>query len=107
MDARSGAYVAPFSEHGREPISLPASLRSEDSERSGIWCYQFGGHIRLTEPTAGSSAARWDQQINSHLFSANLRGLCTPSLQEGIPYQSKICSILHKYVSGALTELPR
>jgi hypothetical protein len=55
------------------------------------------GHIRLTEPAAGISAARWDQQLNSYLFGANLQGLCTPRLQEGIPYQSMISSVLHKY----------
>ena len=48
-----------------------------------------------------------DQRINIRLSSADLQGLRTRARQEGIPYQTLISSVLHKYVSGALTELPR
>jgi predicted DNA binding CopG/RHH family protein len=48
-----------------------------------------------------------DQRINIRLSSADLQGLRTRALQEGIPYQTLISSVLHKYVSGALTESPR
>lgn len=48
-----------------------------------------------------------DQRINIRLSSADLQGLRTRALQEGIPYQTLISSVLHKYVSGALTESSR
>lgn len=48
-----------------------------------------------------------DQRINIRLSSADLQGLRTRALQEGIPYQTLISSVLHKYVSGALRESPR
>jgi predicted DNA binding CopG/RHH family protein len=43
-----------------------------------------------------------DQRINIRLSSADLRALRARALQEGIPYQTLISSVLHKYVSGSL-----
>ena len=40
-------------------------------------------------------------------LKSDLQGLRTRALQEGIPYQTLISSVLHKYVSGALTESPK
>ena len=46
-----------------------------------------------------------DQRINIRLSSGDLQALRTRALQEGIPYQTLISSVLHKYVSGTLPEL--
>ena len=45
-----------------------------------------------------------DQRINIRLSSADLQAIRTRALQEGIPYQTLISSVLHKYVSGTLQE---
>ena len=45
-----------------------------------------------------------DQRINIRLSSGDLQAIRTRALQEGIPYQTLISSILHKYVSGTLQE---
>lgn len=45
-----------------------------------------------------------DQRINIRLSSADLQALRTRALQEGIPYQTLISSVLHKYVSGTLAD---
>ena len=45
-----------------------------------------------------------DQRINIRLSSGDLQAIRTRALQEGIPYQTLICSVLHKYVSGTLQE---
>jgi predicted DNA binding CopG/RHH family protein len=45
-----------------------------------------------------------DQRINIRLTSQDLNALRTRALQEGIPYQTLISSVLHKYVSGRLLE---
>lgn len=45
-----------------------------------------------------------DARINIRLSSKDLRGLQKRALEEGIPYQTLIASILHKYVEGRLNE---
>ncbi len=45
-----------------------------------------------------------DARINIRLSSKDLRGLQKRALAEGIPYQTLIASILHKYVEGRLSE---
>ncbi len=43
-----------------------------------------------------------DQRINIRLASKDLMGLQTKAMQEGLPYQTLISSVLHKYVTGQL-----
>lgn len=45
-----------------------------------------------------------DARINIRLSSKDLRGLQKKALAEGIPYQTFVASILHKYVEGRLHE---
>lgn len=45
-----------------------------------------------------------DARINIRLSSRDLRGLQKKALAEGIPYQTLVASILHKYVEGRLHE---
>lgn len=45
-----------------------------------------------------------DRRVNIRLSSADLRDIQVAALREGMPYQTLIASILHKYVSGRLTE---
>ena len=47
---------------------------------------------------------RKDARINIRLSSKDLRGLQKRALAEGIPYQTLIASILHKYLEGRLHE---
>jgi predicted DNA binding CopG/RHH family protein len=55
---------------------------------------------------AARSTGQKDQRINIRLSSPDLQALRTRALQEGIPYQTLISSVLHKYISGALREEP-
>lgn len=41
-----------------------------------------------------------DARINICLSSRDLRALQAKALQEGIPYQTLVSSVLHKYVDG-------
>lgn len=45
-----------------------------------------------------------DARINIRLSSKDLRGLQKRALAEGIPYQTLVASILHKYLEGRLHE---
>ena len=47
---------------------------------------------------------RKDTRINIRLSSRDLRGLQKRAMAEGIPYQTLVASILHKYVEGRLRE---
>jgi predicted DNA binding CopG/RHH family protein len=47
-----------------------------------------------------------DRRVNVRLSSGDLRGLQVKALEEGMPYQTLIASILHKYVTGRLAERP-
>lgn len=43
-----------------------------------------------------------DRRINIRISSKDLQRLQARALEEGIPYQTLISSVLHKYVSGTL-----
>jgi len=47
---------------------------------------------------------RKDARINIRLSSRDLRSLQKKALAEGMPYQTLVASILHKYVEGRLRE---
>ncbi len=45
-----------------------------------------------------------DKRVNIRLSSADLLDIQAKALAEGMPYQTLIASVLHKYVSGKLAE---
>jgi len=45
-----------------------------------------------------------DRRVNIRLSSPDLRDLRARALEEGVPYQTLIASILHKFVAGRLVE---
>ena len=45
-----------------------------------------------------------DARINIRLSSKDLRSLQRKALSEGMPYQTLVASVLHKYVEGRLSE---
>lgn len=45
-----------------------------------------------------------EKRINIRLSSPDLMDIQARALEEGLPYQTLIASILHKYVSGRLIE---
>ncbi|NOX19866.1 MAG: antitoxin [Nitrospirae bacterium] len=45
-----------------------------------------------------------DRRINIRISERDLIGIQKKALEEGIPYQTLISSIIHKYVSGRLIE---
>ena len=45
-----------------------------------------------------------DARINIRLSSRDLRALQARALKEGIPYQTLVSSVLHKFVDGQLVD---
>ena len=46
-----------------------------------------------------------DKRINIRISSRDLQSIQKRALEEGIPYQTLVSSILHKYVSGSLNDI--
>ena len=53
--------------------------------------------------TARSTATK-DRRVNIRLSSGDLHDIQARALEEGLPYQTLIASVLHKYVAGRLSE---
>ena len=47
-----------------------------------------------------------ERRVNIRLSSPDLMDIQARALEEGLPYQPFIASVLHKYVSGRLVEKP-
>ena len=46
-----------------------------------------------------------DKRINIRISSRDLEALQRRALEEGLPYQSLVSSVLHKYVSGGFKDI--
>ena len=53
---------------------------------------------------AATATAIKDKRVNIRLSSADLLDIQARALAEGMPYQTLIASVLHKYVAGKLAE---
>ncbi|MBD3816772.1 MAG: hypothetical protein IE913_10060 [Halothiobacillus sp.] len=51
------------------------------------------------------SSVKKDKRINIRLAQRDLEAIQRRAMQEGLPYQTLIASILHKYASGSLKDL--
>jgi len=53
---------------------------------------------------AARATAIKDRRVNIRLSSGDLTDIQVRALEEGVPYQTLIASVLHKYVTGRLAE---
>lgn len=54
---------------------------------------------------AARATAIKDRRVNIRLSSNDLQDVQVKAMQEGVPYQTLIASVLHKYVTGRLQEV--
>lgn len=54
---------------------------------------------------AADAVFKKDKRINIRISSRDLAALQRRAMQEGMPYQTLVASVLHKYVSGSLHDL--
>lgn|SRR5690554_320403 len=54
---------------------------------------------------AAEETFKKDKRINIRISSRDLEALQRRALEEGLPYQSLVSSVLHKYVSGSLKDI--
>ncbi len=55
--------------------------------------------------TAAEETFKKDKRINIRISSRDLESLQRRALEEGIPYQTLVSSVLHEYVSGGLHDI--
>jgi len=74
-----------------------------DAIESGKWELVKSKKTELEHyARAARNTLRKDQRMNIRISRADLNRLKTRAAEEGIPYQTLVASVLHKYVSGNL-----
>jgi len=68
------------------------------------WKPVKGSQLKARLQKAASNTLTKDQRINIRISSKDLQLIKTRAAQEGLPYQTLISSVLHKYISGRLSE---
>ena len=87
---------------GRE-VAAPTSSRS--SVERGEWKSAKGGKRERARYSRYAKATfRKDRRLNIRLSSKDLEAIQKRALAEGLPYQTLISSLLHKYATGRLKE---
>ena len=83
-------------------------------ERAILSAYEKGRLVSARPTRAQLSALREaaratfikSRRVNIRLSPADLMDIQARAYEEGVPYQTLIASVLHKYVSGRLRETP-
>ena len=76
-----------------------------DSLEAGEWQSvpdlerEIAKHVQYAKNTM-----KKDRRVNIRISSRDLEGIQTLALEDGIPYQTLMSSILHKFVTGKLVE---
>ncbi len=74
-----------------------------ESFERGEWSSIRGRKAEISRLGAAARATlRKNRRINIRLPDRDVQGLQARAAEEGIPYQTLISSILHKYLTGAL-----
>jgi len=81
-------------------------------EREVLGAYEKGALVSIRPTKARHAASREsaratfvkNRRVNIRLSAADLMNIQARAYEEGVPYQTLIASVLHKYVSGRLHE---
>ena len=88
--------------------------RLDTFEKDILDAYERGG-LKSTSPSkaklaklkaAATATFLKEKRINIRLSSPDLMDIQARALEEGMPYQTLIASVLHKFVSGRFVEPP-
>mgnify|MGYP006282985519 CR=1 FL=1 len=76
------------------------------SVEGGEWTSVDGGkRARARYSSYAKATFRKDRRLNIRLSSRDLDAIQKRALEEGLPYQTLISSLLHKYAAGRLKEI--
>jgi predicted DNA binding CopG/RHH family protein len=76
-----------------------------ESVERGEWKSAGGGKRRARYSRYAKATLRKDRRLNIRLSSKDLEAIQKRALAEGLPYQTLISSLLHKYAAGRLKEV--
>jgi predicted DNA binding CopG/RHH family protein len=84
----------------------------DDEEKDILESYERGEWVPVKNPRKeikklqqhAKNTLQKDKRINIRMSSKDLDQVQVIATQEGIPYQTLVSSIIHKYVSGYLIE---
>jgi len=91
------------------------SIRLDDEEQELLSSYEeeeWQSVSQVEEEKAryqdyAHATFRKDARVNIRISSKDLEAIQKRAIEEGIPYQTLMASILHKFVSGRLVERSR
>ena len=76
-----------------------------DSLEADEWISVAGAESYKAEATEiARSTMRKNRRMNVRISERDMRNLKIRAAEEGIPYQTLVTMVLHKYVTGQLTE---
>ena len=76
-----------------------------DSVESGKFQSTLSEARRKELEVVASNTFKKDKRINIRLSNRDLMAVQSRASEEGIPYQTLVASIIHKYVSGSLRDI--
>ncbi len=87
-------------------------IRLEEEETALVDSYERGEWRSIegwpnqaaTYASYAQATLKKDQRINIRISARDLEAIQKRAFEEGIPYQTLIASVLHKYVAGRLVE---
>ncbi|MFK5950613.1 MAG: hypothetical protein QM500_17815 [Methylococcales bacterium] len=87
-------------------------IRLDKEEQELVEAYEYGGfqsdmtHSRrkFIEESAAQTFKK-DKRINIRISGRDLMAIQKRAMEEGLPYQTLVTSIIHKYVSGSLYDV--
>ena len=85
-------------------------MKLDQEEKEILEAYE-SGEIKLSKPSkheidaikaAAMSTFKKDRRITIRLYDHDFKGIQKKALQMGIPYQTLISGVIHRYVEGDL-----
>ncbi|HQQ87853.1 MAG TPA: hypothetical protein PLA72_07610 [Smithellaceae bacterium] len=88
------------------------TLKLDNNEKDILGSYENGEWIEVPDMKDeikkhvdyAKSTTRKDKRVNIRMSQRDLESLQRKALEEGIPYQTLISSLLHKFINGRLVE---
>ena len=89
-----------------------SKVKLDKEEKKLLAAFEAGEYESVLTPTrkkqiveAAATTFKKDKRINIRISSRDLEAIQKRAVVEGIPYQTLVSSILHKYVSGSLHDV--
>ena len=89
-----------------------SNLKLDKEEQEILEAYESGKFRSVLSPerkqaieASAAQMSKKDKRINIRLSGRDLSAIQRRALEEGLPYQTLVSSILHKYVSGSLYDV--